>query len=127
MGSEGLLLFEKHLVLQETGDHWVSDVDVPASCFVFNLSEDTHLECSLVVSGILIWDDYHQVLNDICNFANDEGLLLHIHEFSSGEFKNPFLNTNHSSIIGAVMLLGHPGIGKQCSVISPGQVKAFGS
>jgi hypothetical protein len=105
MGSEGLLLFEKHPVLQETGDHRASNVDVPASCFVFNLSEDTRVEHSLVISGILIWDDYHQVLDNICNFADDEGLLLHIHEFSSGEFKNPFLNTNQLIIIGRLCYL----------------------
>jgi hypothetical protein len=133
--SEGTLLFEERSVLRQIGDSRASnDVDVPASCFVFRLSEQTRRELNLVVSDILIRDDYRQVLDDIYNIATNKALLP-LHDFSSGAFRNPFLNTEQS-MIGAVTLLGHPGIGKQsmqynvCDFSScppgPSQAKAFG-
>jgi len=92
--------------------HWI---DVPASCLVFKLPEETRRERNLVVSDILIRDDYRQALDDICNFATNKGLPPPLHDFSSGDFENPFLD-KQSSMVGAVMLLGHPGIGKQGTV-----------
>jgi hypothetical protein len=115
--SEGPSLFEKRAVLRETGDRRASPgIDVPTSCFVLRLSEEDRIEHGLVVSDILIRDDYRQVLDDICYFAthNDLPALQHDTGSSSGEFKNPFFNTVPSNFTAAVTLLGHPGIGKQC-------------
>jgi hypothetical protein len=104
--SEGPLLFEERSVLRQTGDRRASnDVDVPASCFVFRLSEQTRRERNLVVFDILIRDDYRQALDDICNFATNKALPPPLHNFSSRAFRNPFLNTEQS-MIGAVTLLG---------------------
>jgi hypothetical protein len=81
------------------------------------LSEDDRIEHALTVSDILVRDDYRQALDDICYFAthNDLPPLQHNTSSSSGEFKNPFFNTEPSSITAAVTLLGHPGIGQQCN------------
>ncbi|KIM90408.1 hypothetical protein PILCRDRAFT_1716 [Piloderma croceum F 1598] len=73
-----------------------------------SLSEQTRKELNFVVSE----DDYRQALDDICNFATNKALPPPLHDFSFGGFKNPFLNTEQSGMIGAVTLLGHPGIGK---------------
>ncbi|KIM89450.1 hypothetical protein PILCRDRAFT_2664 [Piloderma croceum F 1598] len=59
---------------------------------------------------ILIRDDHRQALDDICNFATNKALPLPLHDFSR-DFEKPFLD-KQSSMIGAVMLLEHPGIGK---------------
>ena len=99
-------------MLRQIGDSRASnDVDVPASCFVFRLSEQTRRALNLVVSDILIRDDYRQALDDICNFATNRVLPPLLHDFSSRDFENPFLDKG-SGMIGAVILLGHPGIGK---------------
>ena len=113
--SEKQSLFEKRAVLRETGDRRASSIDVPASYFVLKLSEDDRNKYRLVVSSILIREDYRRALDDICHFATHNELPSLQHDTGySGEFKNPFFNTVPSNRTAAVTLLGHPGIGMQC-------------
>ncbi|KAF8806595.1 hypothetical protein BYT27DRAFT_7141270 [Phlegmacium glaucopus] len=114
--SEGSSLFQQRPVPRQTGNDRASDdINVPATCLIFALPDDLQKELKLTVSNVLIRDDYCQALNDVWNFAADNGLPPPLHESSTGtqDFKNPYLQvTQQSSIIGAVTLLGHPGIGK---------------
>jgi hypothetical protein len=114
--SEGPSLFEERAVQREIGRRQASPgVDVPASYFVLKLSAEDRSARTFAVSSILIRDEYRQALDDICYFATNNKLPpLQQDRAYSAEFENPFFNTVPSNITAAVILLGHPGIGKPC-------------
>jgi hypothetical protein len=83
---------------------------MPTSCAVLKLSDKDRQEYGLVVSDILIRDDYLKSLYDICHFATHRKLPpQNDADELSARFYNSFLNNGVPSMANAVTLLGHPG------------------
>ncbi|KAF5379246.1 hypothetical protein D9615_006049 [Tricholomella constricta] len=115
--SENPSMFKEQEVNRQDGA--LPGVDVPESCILLHLSDEDRGEYDLNVSSILIREDYLKTLQDICHFAAHSELpdTGSRSDKSPIAFSNPFLNNKIVSMSIAVILLGHPGIGKSLWLI----------
>jgi hypothetical protein len=137
-GSNGSEIMRRHEIQRDKTHPPSGDVHVPPSCWVLNVEPwIKHLQPENEVSGFLVREEYVVALEEVAEcymngkseFAttsageeneeteeNDDDMLID----DGACFPNPYstLSTATPSAMGGFILLGHPGIGKRCSLSS---------